>query len=148
MYLGKPRYWASCLHLSSLVRLWWCWIISFLGPGQSHSAEVLRGCLSQAQHWSFIFHKQVRARRGLLGTGVHTSKCAHNQWPLFYLRSWWERGRGRIQEKKSSMCYALLSPRTTFASITYNGILLSCKKEWSNAMCSNMDGPGDSIHSY
>ena len=24
---------------------------------------------------------------------------------------------------------------------TYNGILLSHKKEWSNAICSNMDGP-------
>ena len=26
---------------------------------------------------------------------------------------------------------------------TYNGILLSHKKEWNNAICSNMDGPGD-----
>ena len=25
----------------------------------------------------------------------------------------------------------------------YNGILLSHKKEWNNAICSNMDGPGD-----
>ena len=25
----------------------------------------------------------------------------------------------------------------------YNGILLSHKKEWNNAMCSNMDGPRD-----
>ena len=25
----------------------------------------------------------------------------------------------------------------------YNGILLSNKKEWNNAICSNMDGPGD-----
>ena len=24
-----------------------------------------------------------------------------------------------------------------------NGILLSHKKEWNNAICSNMDGPGD-----
>ena len=24
---------------------------------------------------------------------------------------------------------------------TYNGILLSHKKEWNNAICSNMDGP-------
>ena len=26
---------------------------------------------------------------------------------------------------------------------TYNGILLSHKKEWSNVICSNMDGPRD-----
>ena len=26
---------------------------------------------------------------------------------------------------------------------TYNGILLSHKKEWNNAFCSNMDGPRD-----
>ena len=26
---------------------------------------------------------------------------------------------------------------------THNGILLSHKKEWNNAMCSNMDDPGD-----
>ena len=26
---------------------------------------------------------------------------------------------------------------------TYNGILLSHKKEWNNAICSNMDGPRD-----
>ena len=25
----------------------------------------------------------------------------------------------------------------------YNGIVLSHKKEWSNAICINMDGPGD-----
>ena len=25
----------------------------------------------------------------------------------------------------------------------YNGILLSHKKEWNNAICSNMDGPRD-----
>ena len=25
----------------------------------------------------------------------------------------------------------------------YNGILLSHKKEWNNAICSNMDGPKD-----
>ena len=25
----------------------------------------------------------------------------------------------------------------------YNGILLSHEKEWNNAICSNMDGPGD-----
>ena len=25
----------------------------------------------------------------------------------------------------------------------YNGILLNCKKEWNNAICSNMDGPRD-----
>ena len=25
----------------------------------------------------------------------------------------------------------------------YNGIWLSQKKEWNNAICSNMDGPGD-----
>ena len=25
----------------------------------------------------------------------------------------------------------------------YNGILLSCKKEWNNAICSNMDRPRD-----
>ena len=25
----------------------------------------------------------------------------------------------------------------------YNGILLSHKKEWNNAICSNMNGPGD-----
>ena len=25
----------------------------------------------------------------------------------------------------------------------YNGILLSHKKEWDNAICSNMDGPRD-----
>ena len=25
----------------------------------------------------------------------------------------------------------------------YNGILLSHKKEWNDAICSNMDGPGD-----
>ena len=25
----------------------------------------------------------------------------------------------------------------------YNGILLSHKKEWNNAICSNVDGPGD-----
>ena len=25
----------------------------------------------------------------------------------------------------------------------YNGILLSHKKEWTNAICSNMDGPRD-----
>ena len=25
----------------------------------------------------------------------------------------------------------------------YNGILLTHKKEWNNAVCSNMDGPGD-----
>ena len=25
----------------------------------------------------------------------------------------------------------------------YNGMLLSCKKEWNNAISSNMDGPGD-----
>ena len=25
----------------------------------------------------------------------------------------------------------------------YNGILLSHKKEWNNALCSNMDGPRD-----
>ena len=25
----------------------------------------------------------------------------------------------------------------------YNGILLSLKKEWNNAICSNMDGPRD-----
>ena len=25
----------------------------------------------------------------------------------------------------------------------YNGILLSHKKEWNNAVCSNMDGPRD-----
>ena len=25
----------------------------------------------------------------------------------------------------------------------YNGILLIHKKEWNNAICSNMDGPGD-----
>ena len=25
----------------------------------------------------------------------------------------------------------------------YNGILLSHKKEWSNAICNNMDGPRD-----
>ena len=25
----------------------------------------------------------------------------------------------------------------------YNGILLSPKKEWNNAICSNMDGPRD-----
>ena len=25
----------------------------------------------------------------------------------------------------------------------YNGILLSRKKEWNNAICSNMDGPRD-----
>jgi len=25
----------------------------------------------------------------------------------------------------------------------HNGILLSHKKEWNNAICSNMDGPGD-----
>ena len=25
----------------------------------------------------------------------------------------------------------------------YNGILFSHKKEWNNATCSNMDGPGD-----
>ena len=25
----------------------------------------------------------------------------------------------------------------------YSGILLSHKKEWNNAICSNMDGPGD-----
>ena len=25
----------------------------------------------------------------------------------------------------------------------YNGILLSYKKEWNNAICSNMDGPRD-----
>ena len=25
----------------------------------------------------------------------------------------------------------------------YNGILLSCKKEQNNAICSNMDGPRD-----
>ena len=24
-----------------------------------------------------------------------------------------------------------------------NGILLNCKKEWKNAICSNMDGPRD-----
>ena len=24
----------------------------------------------------------------------------------------------------------------------YNGQLLSCKKEWSNAICSDTDGPG------
>ena len=29
---------------------------------------------------------------------------------------------------------------------TYNGILLSHKKEQNNAICSNMDGPGD--HTY
>ena len=26
---------------------------------------------------------------------------------------------------------------------THNGILLSHKKEWNNAICSNMDGPRD-----
>ena len=26
---------------------------------------------------------------------------------------------------------------------TYNGILLSHKKEWNNVICSNMDGPRD-----
>ena len=26
---------------------------------------------------------------------------------------------------------------------THNGILLSHKKEWNNAICSYMDGPGD-----
>ena len=26
---------------------------------------------------------------------------------------------------------------------TYNGVLLSHKKEWSNAICSNMNGPTD-----
>ena len=26
---------------------------------------------------------------------------------------------------------------------TYNGILLGHKKEWNNAICSNMDGPRD-----
>ena len=26
---------------------------------------------------------------------------------------------------------------------THNGILLSHKKAWSKAICSNMDGPGD-----
>ena len=25
----------------------------------------------------------------------------------------------------------------------YSEILLSCKKEWNNAICSNMGGPGD-----
>ena len=25
----------------------------------------------------------------------------------------------------------------------YNGILLTHQKEWNNAICSNMDGPGD-----
>ena len=25
----------------------------------------------------------------------------------------------------------------------YNGLLLSHKKEWNNAICSDMDGPGD-----
>ena len=25
----------------------------------------------------------------------------------------------------------------------YNAILLSHKKEWNNAICNNMDGPGD-----
>jgi len=25
----------------------------------------------------------------------------------------------------------------------YNGVLLSHEKEWNNAICSNMDGPGD-----
>ena len=25
----------------------------------------------------------------------------------------------------------------------YNGILLSCKKEWNNAICSNIGGPRD-----
>ena len=27
--------------------------------------------------------------------------------------------------------------------LIYNEILLSHKKEWNNAICSNMDGPGD-----
>ena len=27
----------------------------------------------------------------------------------------------------------------------YNGMLLSHKKEWNNAICSNMDGPRDYI---
>ena len=27
-----------------------------------------------------------------------------------------------------------------------NGILLSHKKEWNNAICSNMDGPSDDYH--
>ena len=25
----------------------------------------------------------------------------------------------------------------------YNGILISCKKEWNNAICSHIDGPRD-----
>ena len=29
------------------------------------------------------------------------------------------------------------------STYTYNGILLNHKKEWNNAICSNMDGPKD-----
>ena len=85
-----------------LVRLWWCWIISFLGPGQPHSAEVLRGCLSQAQHWSFIFHEQVKARRGPLVTGVHTSKCTTND-PYFNLGAD-EKGEGEEYKRSNPAC--------------------------------------------
>ena len=87
---------------------------NLLGPRQPPSAEVLRGCLSQAQHWSFIFHKQVTARRGPLVTGAHTHWYTTND-PYFNLRAdvkGWGKCRGGYKRRNPAcaMAHCLQEP--------------------------------------
>ena len=113
---------------------------NLLGPGQPPSAEVLRGCLSQAQHWRFISHKQVTDRRGPLVTGAHTHLYTTND-PYFNLGAdvkGWGKCRGGYKRRNPAcaMAHCLQEPhlpqlRTTeyYSAIKKNEVM-PCATTW------------------
>ena len=55
---------------------------------------------------------------------------------LFTIAKTWKQAKcPSTDEWTKKMCYTLI--------YTHNGILFRHKKEWNNAICSNMDGPRD-----
>ena len=101
--------------------------------------------------WSLVWEDPLEKEMAMEGNGFLLSGKSHRQRSLVGYSTWGhKRDRYNLVTKQQYICmYACVCMcmrvyTCVFVYInTHSGILLSHKKEWNNAICSNMGRPGD-----